>query len=89
MLGECSLLSSLSRRTVCGFPRPQQFQLRTTEEAAADGCENPKLTFARLFLLGVEEEELTDEPGGFLIGLAGPVMSGESHVLRRGEIPAT
>lgn len=45
--GELVLLISLSLKTVCGFPRPQQFQLKTTKEEADDGRENPKRSFSR------------------------------------------
>lgn len=41
MSGEFLLWISLRRWTVCGFPRPQQFQLTMTKEPEAEETENP------------------------------------------------
>ena len=80
MSGEQVLLSSLSLRTVCGFPRPHQFQLNTTKEEVDDGRENPRRNFSRKCRQEVVAAELSGMQRVFVIGLVALGTHGESHV---------
>ena len=86
MSGEHFFVSSLSLWTVVGFPKPQQFQLKTTKEEADEGWENPVGDFPSAqevapSLVLVATRVLIDYFCLFCGG-EGPVMHGENHASR-------